>query len=93
MEVDVFGFIGNTQANAVQLFDNAVMRDDLADHGRKTQDQVLGCGADEVNEGTEAAGYQAVCDHNQQIEEWLQLGSWATPNEWAILAASIASMR
>ena len=69
MEVDVFGFIDNTQATAAQLFDDAVMRDDLADHGRKTQDQVLGCGGDEVNEGTEASGYQAVYDFNHQIGE------------------------
>ena len=33
-EAGVFGFVDNSHATAAELFEDAVVRDDLANHGR-----------------------------------------------------------
>jgi hypothetical protein len=51
-EGDVFCFIDNSHPATAQLFDDAVVRDGLVDHGeRKTQGAMLGMSGSRVNEG------------------------------------------
>ncbi len=49
MQLDIFGLVDDTYPPAAEFFDNAIVRDGLADHWA----EILGPGLGQVNEGAE----------------------------------------
>ena len=55
-QLDILGFVDNTHSAAAELFENALVRDRLADY----RAEMLGPEAKQVNESTKARKHSAV---------------------------------